>query len=200
MIDRPRRILVSSIAVFIVSLGAACSLGAQAPSTPSSPAAQTPSTTAAEPHDWKTYSYQTDGFSASFPVAPELQKKDIPTSAGSFELRSYIAEFEPVALFVGVVDYGSAAQGRDPDDMLKGAENGALTNSNAHLVSDKKITLGVYHGMEFEAESDTAHFSARIYVVGATLYQTLAVYPIGKPYDGTTRFLDSFQLIARDAK
>jgi hypothetical protein len=33
--------------------------------------------------------------------------------------------------------------------------------------------------------------------VGTTLYQTILAYPIGKPYEGTTRFLDSFQLIAR---
>jgi hypothetical protein len=32
---------------------------------------------------------------------------------------------------------------------------------------------------------------------GATLYQTLTASPLGQPYPGATRFLDSFQLIAR---
>ena len=64
-------------------------------------------------------------------------------------------------------------------------------------MSERKIKLGVYPGIEYEAESDAAHFTARIYIVGSVLYQTLVVVPLGKPYDDTTRFLDSFQLIAR---
>lgn len=151
----------------------------------------------ARAQDWKSYSYPADGFSASYPSEPELQKRDVPTDAGSFQLRSYIAQVAPVALFIGVCDYGTQAAGKDSNTMLQGAKNGALSNSNSHLVSEKKITLGIYPGVEFEAESDAAHFSARIYVVGSTLYQTLVVSPIGKPYEGTVRFLDSFQLIAR---
>jgi hypothetical protein len=81
--------------------------------------------------------------------------------------------------------------------VLQGAKSGALENTNAHLLSEKAITLGIYPGVEFEAENDTMHFSARIYLVGTTLYQTLIASPLGKPYAGTTRFLDSFQLIAR---
>ncbi len=151
----------------------------------------------AQTTEWKSYSYPSDGFQASYPSAPEMTKRDIPTDAGSFELRSYIAQVSPVALFIGVCDYGSQAAGKDPQTMLQGAKNGALANSSSHLVSEKKITLGVYPGIEFEAESDAAHFTARIYIVGSVLYQTLVVVPLGKPYDDTTRFLDSFQLIAR---
>jgi hypothetical protein len=100
-------------------------------------------------------------------------------------------------MFVGVCDYGSAVAGRAPDTVLDGAQGGALSNTNSHLVSAKKITLGTYPGREFEAENDSMHFSARIYLVGTTLYQTLTAAPLGKPYAGVTRFLDSFQLIAR---
>jgi hypothetical protein len=151
----------------------------------------------AQTTEWKSYSYPADGFQASYPSAPEVTKRDVPTDAGSFELRSYIAQVAPVALFIGVCDYGSTAAGKDPQTLLQGAKNGALTNSNSHLLSEKKITLGVYPGVEFEAESDAAHFTARIYMVSSTLYQTLVVAPLGKPYDNTSRFLDSFQLIAR---
>ena len=51
--------------------------------------------------------------------------------------------------------------------------------------------------VEFEAENDSMHFSARIYLVGSTLYQTLIASPLGTPYVSSTRFLDSFQLIPR---
>ena len=56
----------------------------------------------AQTQEWKSYSYPADGFSATFPLAPDLQKRDVPTEKGSFELRSYIAEVSPVALFVGM--------------------------------------------------------------------------------------------------
>ena len=167
-----------TLTVALLALGLALTLSAQTP-------------------EWKSYSYAADGFSATFPSQPDVQKRDVPTEAGSFQLRSYIGQDGAVALFVGVCDYGAAAAGKDPDTLLQGAKNGALQNSKSHLLSEQKITLGVYHGVAFEAESDAAHFSARVYIVGTTLYQTLVVYPLGAPYAGTTRFLDSFQLIAR---
>jgi len=151
----------------------------------------------AQAQEWNSYSNPADGFRASFPTAPELQKRNVPTDAGTFELRSYIAQVDPYAFFIGVCDYGAQANGKDPDTMLQGAKQGALENSSSHLVSENKITLGIYHGIQFEAESNDAHFSARIYMVGDTLYQVLVVSPVGKIHADTARFLDSFQLIPR---
>lgn len=162
--------------------------------------AQTAATQTAQVPTWKSYSYSVDGFSASFPSVPDLQKKEVPTEAGTFQLRSYIATEGNVAMFVGICDYGSKTNGQNPDVLLQGAKNGALQNSNSHLLSETKTTLGIYHGLTFEAESDQAHFSARVYMVGSTLYQTLVVSELGKPYADTTRFLDSFQLIPRTAQ
>lgn len=180
MIEPMCRTLQRKFAVSVVLLSLAAALTAQTPA-------------------WKTYSYPADGFSASYPSQPELQKKDIPTDAGSFQLRSYLAQDSEVALFVGVCDYGTTAAGKDADTLLQDAKNGALTNSNSQLVSEKKITLGLYPGVEFEATSQVGHFSARIYLVGTTLYQALVVAPLAKPYTDTARFLDSFQLIPRVA-
>jgi len=154
----------------------------------------------AQAQQWKTYSYPADGFSAAFPAEPHFSKTDVPTDKGSFELRAYLVEDSQAALYVGICDYGSAISDRTPDQVLDGAQQGAIDNVKAHLVKGKKTTFGAYPGREFEAENDTLHFSARIYLVGTTLYQTLIVFPIGKPYDGAARFLDSFQLIAKVAR
>ncbi len=187
MIDRMRRSFLPCTAVFAAVLTLAAVLGAQAaPAAPAAPA-----------ENWQTYSYAQDGFSASFPSTPTMQKQNVPTAAGTFELRAYLAEIGQAAVFVGVCDYGNAVAGRDPDKVLQGAENGAILNVSANLVSSSKITFGVYPGMQFEAESTSMHFSARIYLVGTTLYQTLTASPLATPYAGASRFLDSFQLIAR---
>jgi len=78
----------------------------------------------AQAPEWKSYSYPADGFSASYPSVPELSKRNVPTDAGSFELRAYLAQDGEAALFVGVCDYGSAVAGRNPDTVLEGAKQG----------------------------------------------------------------------------
>ncbi|MDR3772265.1 MAG: hypothetical protein P4L26_02890 [Terracidiphilus sp.] len=201
MIDTKRNTLLRGLAANLAVLFLAAALAAQTPSTPAQNApAPAPQPAAGQKPDWMSYSYPEDGFTVSFPVPPELAKHSVPTDAGTFELRTYLGEVASSALYVGVCDYGSAVSGRDPQTVLDGAQNGALTNVKGHLVSGKKITLGIYPGLAFEAENDTMHFTAHIFLVGTTLYQTLTAAPIATPYPDTTRFLDSFQLIARAAK
>ena len=180
MTNPMRRIVQCRTAVCLVLLGFAAAVSAQTP-------------------EWKPYSYPADGFQASFPSAPDVQKKDIPTDAGTFQLRSYIATDGAVAIFVGVCDYGASTNGKDPDVLLQGAKNGALQNSSSHLIGEKAIALGVYPGLEFQAVSDSAQYTARIYMVGNILYEILVVAPLDKSFADATRFLDSFQLIAKTA-
>jgi hypothetical protein len=132
-------------------------------------------------------------------LEPQLTKNQVPTEAGTFELRAYLATPGSSALYVGVCDYGAAVSGRDPQVVLTGAKEGAIANVKAHIVSEQKITLGASPGVQFEAENDTMHFSARIYLVGTTLYQALTASPLTDRYADSTRFLDSFSLIPRVA-
>lgn len=191
MIDKICTSFARRMAVSLVALSFAATLSAQ---TSPAAAAQAP---AAPAPDWRTYTYPSDGFSTSFPFEPQFSKRDVPTDKGNFELRAYLVEDGQAALYVGVCDYGSAISDRTSDQVLDGAQQGALDNVKAHLLRGKIITLGIYPGREFESENDTLHFTARIFLVGTTLYQTLIAAPLGKPYDGVPRFMDSFQLIAR---
>lgn len=150
--------------------------------------------------EWKPYSYPAAGFSASFPSQPVIEKQSVPTDAGAFDLQTYQAEDASSTLIAAVCDYGSSASGKDPDALLEGAKQGAVNNIKAHITSEKKITLGANHGIAFEADSDSAHISARIYLVGNTLYQTIVASPASTPYADSGRFFDSFQLIDRPAK
>jgi hypothetical protein len=187
----------------IVSTGILCLTVftcAQTPPQPM-PATQPPGTQVAPPQaaEWKTYSFPAEGFSASFPAQPIEQKQTVPTDAGTFELHTYIAASDVVALYVGVCDYGDAARGGDPDAILEGAKNGAVSNVHAHLVNSKKLSLGVYPGVELEAAADGAHLYGRIFLVGGILYQVFVALPSDRPYPDTIRFLDSFQVIPRSA-
>lgn len=164
-----------------------------------SPAAQPPlaQSQQAAAEEWKTYNFPAEGFSASFPAQPAEQKQAVQTDAGSFELHTYLAASDTVALYVGVCDYGDAAKGGDPDAILEGAKNGAVTQVHAHLINSKKVSLGVYPGVELEAGAEGAHLFGRIYLVGSILYQEFVALPSDRPYPDTSRFLDSFQIIPR---
>jgi hypothetical protein len=83
--------------------------------------------------------------------------------------------------------------------VLTGAKNGAIDNVKAHMLTEESVLLGTYPGVQFEAENDTLHFSARIFLVGTTLYQELTASPLTEKYADSTRFLDSFKLIPRTA-
>lgn len=172
----------------------------QGPAQPEpAPPKPAPAAPAAPNTGWKVYHYTDDGFSAEFPAQPTMQKQNVPTTAGTFELHSYVAEEGAAALYVGVCDYGDAAKSADPQAILEGAQNGAINNVSAHVLSSGKITLGVYPGLTFEAENTTLHFSAHIYIVGTTLYQILIASPLGQPYTDTAKFLSSFQLVGHTA-
>lgn len=153
----------------------------------------------AQTADWKLYPYAADGFQAAFPGLPEIQKKDVPTEAGPLELRSYTVQLGSTILYIGVCDYGAAAAGRTTEQMLEGAKNGALINSGARLKEEKSISLDGNPGVAFDAQSDSAQFTARIYLRGTTMYQTIVVTPLGKPDPDAIRFFQSFEFIEKSA-
>jgi len=154
-----------------------------------------PSNRPAPVAEWKQYRYADDGFSASFPAAPALEKQTITTEAGPVELRTYVVENSTGALITAVCDYGPGAAGKDPDDLLENAKKGAVSNIKGQLTREKKIALGSYHGVEFEADGESAHVSVRVYLVGTTLYQMIVASPANAQSPETARFLDSFELI-----
>ncbi|MGO9338886.1 MAG: hypothetical protein ACLPY1_15415 [Terracidiphilus sp.] len=149
--------------------------------------------------DWKPFASPADGFSASFPSAPIAVKKSVSTGAGTVELRTYSARDSSAEFIAAVCDYGTTAAGKDPGIILESAEKGAVSSIKGHLVSEKKISLGASSGVAFEAENDSAHLSARIYLAGNMLYQVIVASPLSAPYADTARFLDSFQLLPPQA-
>jgi len=145
--------------------------------------------------NWKPYRYAADGFSVSFPSVPKAEKQSIPTDSGAVSLQTYQSDDTGGTLIAAVCDYGPGAKDKDPDALLDSAKSGAVTNIKGHLTSEKKITLGANHGLAFEADSDNAHISARVYLVGTTLYQLIVASPIAVNSANSARFLESFQLI-----
>jgi len=196
------------VCIVLATAGAAAQLPPAQPAPSSSPAAQTPiaPTQAAQPpgalpqsvpSEWRAYSFPDEGFSALFPLQPLKQKQSVPAGNLTLDLHSYTVETAAMAMEVDVCDYGEAIHDSDADAILEGARNGAVTSAKAQLIASRKIMLGIYPGIAFEAGVDQLHLSARIYLVGTILYQTFVSKPADQPDADTKKFLDSFQLIPR---
>lgn len=155
-------------------------------------------TAMAQAPNWKTYNYPADGFTVSFPSDPEVSASNVPVGSTSYQLRTYLVDLGQSGFMIGVCQFGSLVEGKDPNDLLQGGKKGALEESKTHLVSEKKISLGGVPGLEFDAENDTMHARARIFLAGSVLYEVIEAYPIGKPLDRAEEFLDSFRILPAD--
>jgi len=151
----------------------------------------------AQAQELRPYNFSSAGFRVSFPAPPKSSTKGVDTEAGKVEMHLYSVDLSNTSLFVATSDFGISVAGKDPNVILDGARQGALSNTGCHQISSKTISLDGYRGVEFEGENQTAHLTARIYMVDSVLYQVMVATPLGKPYPYTTRFLNSFKLIPR---
>ncbi len=154
----------------------------------------------AQTEKWETYNYPADGFRASFPAEPTLQQNRKQAAAGTILMDSYCAQASAASLCATVIDQGPEATGLTPEALLNRAKLSVLAVPKSHELHEQEIDLDGHKGVEIETESETFHTLIRIYLVDHTLYQTIVVSPIGTPYAGAHRFLDSFKLIARVRK
>jgi hypothetical protein len=144
--------------------------------------------------EWHTYSYPDDGFSINAPAQPVVSMQDVSGKEGTVEMHNYLLDMGTAAFYASTSN-DAMLPNSDPEEALKGAEQGAVDNLHGRLLSEKRIALGSYPGVEMEADSQSAHFTARIYVVRSRLYLTLVVSAPGKPCPDAARFLDSFRLL-----
>lgn len=150
---------------------------------------------AAQTPNWTIHDYSADGFSISLPSDPQisLQKDD----ASHSQMRTYAVAVGQGVLMIGVMHFGMKPS-KSPDAILQDGKNSALARSKTRLLREKQITLGDAPGLDFEAQSDTLHVRAQLYLVGgSTVYQLVESYPIGKPFDHASEFFDSFRLTAK---
>ncbi len=148
----------------------------------------------AQTRNWTAHDYSTDGFSISLPADPQINfQKD---AAAHSQMRSYTIDLGQGVLMIGVMHFDLKPT-KSADAILQDGKNSALAKSKTRLVRERKIALGDAPGLDFEAENDTFHIRAQVYLVGSRAYQLVEGYPIGKPFDHASEFFDSFRLTAK---
>ncbi len=153
----------------------------------------------------KPFTSKDGGFSVVMPASPTRKELSVPTPLGPIELQMYIVEQDGVAYFASYADYPEDYVAKnDPQQMLDGAQSGAIGNVKGELVSDSKIELDGNPGREFEFDFPKVGGpipggggKARVYLVKNRLYQLQVLGKKEQVDDPSAdRYLDSFKLTA----
>ncbi|KAM3101875.1 hypothetical protein ACKFKF_06325 [Phormidesmis sp. 146-12] len=144
---------------------------------------------------------QTGKFSVTSPIALREETKTLDTMAGKINLHMFTATEKNKAYFVAYADYPEQLlKVSNPEKMLDGARDGAVSNVNGKLVDEKKVSIDGSPGRELTIEAKGSNgqdgtVKARVFLVKNRLYQAMVVAP--KEEVNATEmdaFLQSFKL------
>ena len=149
--------------------------------------------------DLKPFDSAEGKFSATLPGKPVVSSQDIPTPIGKIAMRTYMIETGKNATAVLYCDYPESIAKADPNKVLDGARNGAITSIKGKLVEGKSVKMGEIPGRAFEYEMRRNGVSmvgrCRLYLDKSRLYQVMV---IGTPdfarSETSTKVLDSFKI------
>ncbi len=139
-------------------------------------------------------------FSVKLPAGAEHSEQTLPTDAGDVKLASWSAGSGSFAVNLSIADYPKTIADLSPDVLLDGARDGALGSMKAAGVKEEKLTIDgggkQWPGRRVQGKTpDGVAVTATLYLVGARLYQLIAVYPgDDKPLPAYAEMLASFKL------
>lgn len=145
------------------------------------------------------------GFSVRVPTALKevTQTVESPT-AGPIDAHVFSGAYGSVNYGIVYSDMPTEVISKsDPEQILDGSRNGAVSNVNGKLVLETKVHLEAYPGRQLVVDVRTSDgrdrtVMLRIFLVGSRLYQVLVMAPKGVvSSDEMTTFLDSFKLIPK---
>lgn len=164
--------------------------------------------------DWKTFTYQANGFKSAFPSSPV--EISLPTQQGMRDARMFmqmrLVTSEVITIYgVAVIDFISDLNSPDTSNLLLSVCKSSLPQG-FKVTSQRNVSLDRYQGIEIEGKTPTGDLQiGRCYAVANKMYMLLT---LSKPFDlglvptskGGTQspivrtkdidfFLNSFQLI-----
>jgi len=160
--------------------------------TPSYTPSSTPSS-----DSWETVS--DDGFTISMPGKPDKNENSVESAAGPLPLRMYTLNKGFEGFITGYTEYPDIVfTSAEPEQLLDGAQQGAISNVNGEVTSQRSITMNGHPGREIIGTSpgQNVGFTARVYIAKPRMYMIVYTqYDKSKPIseDGK-RFIESFRI------
>ena len=154
---------------------------------------------------WKKISISDTGFSSSMPAQPEAIIKDYPSAFGNAEVNFRVLSYKYVSFTMSVTDFPEEyVKSSTVDTILVSARDGAISEVDGELISEKIISLNVeivgqtsrLPGREitysFGEKANRRIAIARIYLGGNHLFQLHGSYlTSGSHKDDVIRFISS---------
>jgi hypothetical protein len=142
---------------------------------------------------WSRFSSEEGRFSILMPGRPKVQEQPVDTDGGQLINHVFLVQSEAAAFAISYADYPQ--NNADPQKVLDDVRQGAITGIKGTLISGKNITHKGFHGREFQASTQGALYTSRIFIVNNRLYQMVVVAPVGKlSAADINKFLTSFDL------
>lgn len=143
--------------------------------------------------EWIKYSSEAGRFSILMPVQPKVQEQPVKTAAGELTNHVFLALKGSAAFAISYADYPQ--NDADPQKVLDNVRQGAITGIKGTLISGSNITHKGYPGREFQASTEGALYTSRIFLVNNRLYQMVVVAPAGSLTTAEiSKYLTSFNL------
>jgi hypothetical protein len=149
----------------------------------------------------KEFTSRAGGFSVRVPGDMKETVKNVNAPGGKTEVqRTYLYAPSPAAVYL-ILDRDMSALAKANDATIQTAlENGrkaAEKSLNGKLLSEKKVTLGKYPGLEFQIESaKLGIYRSRVYIADGRMYQVTVMGPKDFANSKTAdEFLQSFKLV-----
>ncbi|PYS49403.1 MAG: hypothetical protein DMF68_10235 [Acidobacteria bacterium] len=162
-----------------------------------SPSSSTSTTTNTSSSSWQTVNG--DGFTFSTPSTPSHDEQSLPSAVGPIPLHLYTLSQGFEGYIVGYSIYpDSVFSAASSEQLLDGAQNGAVSNVQGEVTSQRSISINGNPGREIVGTSPSKNigFTARVFIVKPRMYMLVYTqYDKSKPISGDgKKFLESFQL------
>jgi hypothetical protein len=183
-----------TLVVFLSSRNSGTTTGNPGGTTPGASPSYSPTISSSS---WE--SINEDGFSLSMPGKPAKSDDSIPSAAGPLPLRMYTLNKGFEGYITGYTEYPDIVfTSTEPEQLLDGAQQGAISNVKGEVTSQRSITLNGHPGREIVGTSPAQNvgFTARVFLAKPRMYMLVYTqYDKSKSIsaDGK-RFLESFQI------
>ena len=158
-------------------------------------------TPAPKPQEFKS---EAGRFSVMAPVVLKETTQTQETAAGKVVCHLYLGNLGGLGYGVAYSDYPEeGVRKSDPEKILDGGRNGAVSNVNGKLVIETKIALEGNPGRELVIDAKDASqgdltIKARLFLVGNRLYVVMAAAKKGQVgFKEMDQFLQSFKLLGK---
>ena len=152
----------------------------------------------------KEFKSEAGRFSIMTPYALKESTQSVDTKAGKIDLHLFVADKGNKSYMVMYSDYpAEAVKASDPEKMLDGSRDGAVSNIHGQLISEAHIAFDGFPGRDLTISAKNEKGQAmtlriHYFLVENRLYQVLAIYTSDQEnkaeIDG---FLTSFKLIGK---